>query len=344
MIDVLVVGGGPIGLACAIEARLSGLSVRVVEPRSGPIDKACGEGLMPGALAALERLGVEPAGHIITGISYQSGDQRVDHRFRHRVGRGVRRTILHEALTERALLVGVEVAHGKVDAVEQRPEFVVAHRTDGTHESASWMLACDGLHSSTRELVGLGAPPRHGARRFGLRRHFAVAPWNDLVEVHWTPKAELYVTPVGDNEVGVAVLGAQHTDYDEAIRSVPVLAERLRDHATTTSTRGAGPFRQRTRARTAGRVLLVGDASGYVDAITGEGIRVGLAQARTAIESIVAADPRLYEREWKRVTRDFRVLTSGLVRLGSSSLRPAIVPLARTLPGVYGAIVERLAR
>ena len=61
--DLLVIGGGPVGLAVAIEGRLAGLSVIVVEPRATPVDKACGEGLMPGAVAALARLGVDPEGH-----------------------------------------------------------------------------------------------------------------------------------------------------------------------------------------------------------------------------------------------------------------------------------------
>lgn len=349
MIDVLVVGGGPIGLVAAIEARLAGLSATVVEPRSTPIDKACGEGLMPGAVAALARLGVDPGGHAIAGISYQDGTRRVDHGFRHGIGRGVRRTTLHAVLAERAAELGVELIAGRVESLDQDAESVtvrVAGAAGGIR--AGWMLGADGLHSTVRELVGLAAASR-GARRFGLRRHFAVAPWNDLVEVHWTTttdggRAELYVTPVDEFEVGIAVLGPQHTDYDEAVRSVPRVAERLERAAPTTSTRGAGPLRQRTRARTAGRVLLVGDASGYVDAITGEGIRVGLAQAQAAIECIVAGRPRRYEREWRRVTRDFRMLTAGLVALGASPLRPAIVPLARALPAVYGGIVERLAR
>ncbi len=343
MIDVLVVGGGPIGLATAIEARMAGLSVRVVEPREQPIDKACGEGLMPGALAALERLGVNPSGHVIAGISYQADGRRVDHEFRHRAGRGVRRTTLHSSLAKRAELLGVETSSGKVEAFTQNSDSVLAHLTGGGAVSAQWLIGCDGLHSTVSHLAGLAAPSR-GTRRFGLRRHFAVTPWSDLVEVHWTPTAELYVTPVGENEVGVAVLGPPHTDYDEAIHSVPALAEQLSHASTTTSTRGAGPFRQRTTARTSGRVMLVGDASGYVDAITGEGIRVGLAQAKVAIECIVANNPRRYEREWHRVTRDFRVLTSGLVALGNSPLRGSIVPLARNMPFVYGAIVERLAR
>ncbi|ERK69234.1 hypothetical protein N136_04444, partial [Leifsonia aquatica ATCC 14665] len=99
--DLIVVGAGPVGLACAIEARLDGMDVLVVEPRSGPIDKACGEGLMPGALAALHRIGVDPAGRPLAGIAYIDRDARVEHRFAERPGRGVRRTVLHAALAER---------------------------------------------------------------------------------------------------------------------------------------------------------------------------------------------------------------------------------------------------
>ena len=71
--DVLVVGGGPGGLATALHARAQGLSVIVIEPRDSPIDKACGEGLMPGGLAVLTSLGVDPAGMPFRGIAYLDG-------------------------------------------------------------------------------------------------------------------------------------------------------------------------------------------------------------------------------------------------------------------------------
>ena len=81
-----------------VTARASGLDVLVVEPREGPIDKACGEGLMPGALAALSALGVDPAGHELAGIAYLDATRTAEHRFGVRAGRGVRRTVLHAAL------------------------------------------------------------------------------------------------------------------------------------------------------------------------------------------------------------------------------------------------------
>jgi flavin-dependent dehydrogenase len=342
MTDILVVGGGPVGLAAAIEARMAGFSAVVLEPRTAPIDKACGEGLMPGAVEALARLGVDPPGHVLRGIGYLDGSRRVDHVFRHGVGRGVRRTALHAALAARAAEAGVEFAEGRLRSLVQATDAVTVGLADGRELRARWMIGADGLHSTVREIVGL-APRPERRRRFGLRRHLAVAPWSDLVEVHWTPVAEVYVTPVGEQEVGVAVLGPQHFDYDEVVSSVPALASRVSGAAVSSELLGAGPLRQRVRGRVVGRVLLAGDASGYVDAITGEGIRIGLAEARAAIACLAAGDPDRYEREWLRATRSYRMLTTGLVRLGGSPLRPAIVPLARSLPAVYGAIVERLA-
>jgi 2-polyprenyl-6-methoxyphenol hydroxylase-like FAD-dependent oxidoreductase len=79
--QLVVVGGGPVGLAAAILARQSGVDVAVIEPRTGPIDKACGEGLMPGALAWLERLGVQADGAELRGVAYVQGGLRAEHRF-----------------------------------------------------------------------------------------------------------------------------------------------------------------------------------------------------------------------------------------------------------------------
>ncbi|HMH57634.1 MAG TPA: NAD(P)/FAD-dependent oxidoreductase [Galbitalea sp.] len=337
--DIAIVGGGPVGLVAAIEARLAGQSAVVIEQRDGTIDKACGEGLMPGALPVLKRLGVDPLGMPIMGITYRQGAQSVSHRFEGTPGRGVRRTTLHDALSQRADELGVVRMTAKVEHLEQTADEVhVAGIT------ARYLLACDGLHSSVAKMVGLARPAPRRARRYGIRQHYAIEPWGDTVEIHYGRHAEIYVTPIAENEVGIALLGARHTDFDAAIADIPDLATRLAGATVTSLRRGAGPFRQRTRARTKGRILLVGDASGYVDAITGEGLRLGFAQASAAVNCILAGDVRRYETEWTRITRDFRVTTTALVRFATSPLRRGIVPLSAALPGRFGAVVESLAR
>ncbi|RMI08716.1 NAD(P)/FAD-dependent oxidoreductase [Cellulomonas triticagri] len=335
--DVLVVGGGPVGLAAAIEARLAGLTVVVAEPRPGPVDKACGEGLMPRAVTALDRLGVDPPGRPLAGIAYVRGPQRAEHRFAGPPGRGVRRTALHAALADRAAALGVERVAARVRALHQDADGVEAAGV-----RARWLLGCDGLHSTVRRLAGLEAPAPRRTRRYGVRRHLRVAPWTDLVEVHWGPRTEAYVTPVGPDLVGVALLGPAPIDVDAELAAHPALAGRLADAEPDGPDRGAGPLRQRTRARTAGRVRLVGDASGYVDALTGEGLRLGFAQARAAVTLL--DDAAGYERAWRAATRDYRLLTSTLVAAATSPLRPALVPAAVRLPRVFAGAVEVLAR
>jgi len=358
--DVAIVGGGPVGLAAAIEARLAGLSVVLIEQRGGAIDKACGEGLMPGAVPLLHRLGVDVEGLPLRGITYRSavpGSPGVTHRFAGAAGRGVRRTTLHRALALRVEQLGVLRVEGKATQLRQGVAGVQVSVAD-RWISARYLLGCDGLHSTVASLTGLRAVPATGnsglsrrrrrralgSRRYGVRQHYAVAPWSDNVEVYWADDAEFYVTPVSPAVIGLAMLSRQGIDFDTALASVPELAARLAGAEPASSRRGAGPFGQATRARTAGRVLLVGDASGYVDAITGEGLRLGMAQARVAVQCIAAQHPGQYEKQWRSETRDFRLLTTSLVAFATSRWRGRIVPLAVRLPWLFGIVVERLAR
>ena len=337
--QVLIAGGGPIGLASAIEARLAGLEATVVEPRTGVIDKACGEGLMPGAIPALARLGVAPRGFPLRGIDYRDGRRSAQHRFVVGNALGVRRTTLHTALRERAEDVGVRFVTDRVESVEQDATGVTAAGI-----RADWLLAADGLHSGVARATGLHNETARARRRYGLRRHYVMEPWSDLIEVHWTRLGELYVTPTADGMIGIALLTRRGVRFDDALAAAPELAARLRGLAPATELRGAGPLRQTTRARTSGRVLLVGDASGYVDALTGEGIRIGIAQARAAVEAVVSGEPARYEKAWNEVTRDFRRLTGTIVRVATSPARRFVVPIASAAPGIFESAVERLAR
>ncbi|OBB94370.1 NAD(P)/FAD-dependent oxidoreductase [Mycobacterium sp. 852002-30065_SCH5024008] len=331
--DLLIVGGGPGGLATALHARRQGLSVIVADPREGPIDKACGEGLMPGGLAELKSLGVDPVGMPFHGIAYVSEHRRAQARFRNGPGRGVRRTTLHAALAARAKEQDAEWIRTRVTTVQQD-----AHGVTAAGVRAKWLVAADGLHSQVRRSVGITATAGT-PRRYGVRWHYRVPAWSEFVEVHWSRWGEAYVTPVEPDLVGVAILSRGRPD----LAWFPRLAGQLQG-AGRGDARGCGPLRQVVSRRVAGRVLLVGDAAGYEDALTGEGISLAVKQAAAAVAAIVDEKPSSYELAWQRITRSYRLLTRGLVLASTPPLtRRAIVPACTLLPGAFQRGVNVLA-
>lgn len=339
MRDLLVIGGGPGGLASALYAARAGVEVTVWDQRAGTIDKACGEGLMPGAVAALAALGVAPAGRDLVGIRYLAGRRAVEAPFRSGRGRGVRRTTLHAAMRAAADASGVSLEQRRAREVRPGPDGVLVD-----DQRFRYVVAADGLHSPVRRRLGLDGRPAP-LRRYGLRRHYRIAPWTSHVEVHWAESSEAYVTPVAGDLVGVALLTAARGSFDDHLTRFPALRARLGDAAPLGGVLGAGPLRQRARSRVAGRVLLVGDAGGYVDALTGEGVALAVSQARAAVAAIVAGDPGRYERDWHAITRRSRLLTAvllGATRAGP--VRRALVPTAERLPGAFSAAVNALAR
>lgn len=340
--DLVIVGGGPVGLATALYAARGGLTTIVLEPRDGDLDKACGEGLMPGGLAALAQLGIEPAGFRLTGITYRAPGVRATTAFRAGPGRGVRRTVLHRALRMAALESGVELRPCAATDLDTHGDRVVVACGAGSPVTTRHLIAADGLHSPTRRRLGLNLPAERRPR-FGQRRHFRMAPWTDRVEVHWGPRAEAYVTPVAEDLVGVAVLSGERRPYAIHLEQFPELLERLDGAQPASQVRGAGPLRQRASSPVHGRVLLVGDASGYVDALTGEGISLGLAHGRAAVDAIIRGRPESYAADWRAVNRVPYAATDLLVRATRSTwIRKRIVPAAAAMPWLFGAAVHRL--
>nr|WP_234325651.1 NAD(P)/FAD-dependent oxidoreductase [Streptomyces sp. NRRL S-146] len=339
-LDMVIAGGGPAGLATALHAARAGFDVVVAEPRPAPVDKACGEGLMPGAVRALAALGLEVPGRPISGIRYVQGSRQVEADFRQGPGLGTRRTGLHDALHRAVADAGVPVLPLRVTAVRQDATGVTV---PGTELRARWLVAADGLHSPVRRSLGLEVKTR-GEPRYGLRRHYAVPPWASCVEVHWGPHGEAYVTPLGPSLVGVALLTSRRGSFETQLGAFPELAARLPGTAAVTAVRGAGPLRQRARTRFHGRVLLVGDAAGYIDALTGEGISLALTGAQALVANVRRGTPGRYEADWNRATRRHRLLTDLLVRARRRpALAPLIMPTAARLPRVFAAAVNALA-
>ncbi|MEE6169480.1 MULTISPECIES: NAD(P)/FAD-dependent oxidoreductase [unclassified Mycolicibacterium] len=338
MIDLLVAGGGPAGLATAVHAARAGLETVVVERRCGPIDKACGEGLMPHSVCHLQALGVDAEGHEFRGIRYIDGRRVAEARFSGAAGRGVRRTVLHAALSDAVAAAGVKVVQGEVGVVQQDSNSVSA-----AGFQARYLAAADGLHSPIRRSLGLSEDngPR---RRWGIRRHIRIAPWSDCVEVYWADKAEAYVTPVADDCVGVAILTSARGRFEEHVEKFPALADRIRG-CPHGSDRAAGPLRQKVRHRSAGRVLLVGDAAGYIDALTGEGMGLAFGAAELLVGCVLADRPGDYDRQWRALTRRYRFLTAALLYgSGFRPVRASITPAAAALPVVFSAVVDALGQ
>jgi flavin-dependent dehydrogenase len=354
--DAVVVGGGPAGLAFAAHAADRGLDVLVLERREGPLDKACGEGILPAGVRALAPLGVLdriPAEEratlrAIRWIDASVGEARLE--LPAPRGVAVRRTALSAALIARAREAGAEVIQGAP---------VVSHRRDGDsvvvagpfgEARAKLLVAADGLNSPTRRREGLDLPPR-APRRYGVRRHFALAPWSEDVEVHFGPRAEAYVWPAGPALVGVAFLYEPGVSGDprRLLPAFPALAARVAGAREGSAPRGAGPFHQAARARVADRLVLLGDAAGYVDALTGEGLSIAFgcagdlaalapdALARGATAS--ALHP--YERAWRRRFRPYAAWTRLLLALSHRpALRRGVLALAAARPGPFERIVE----
>lgn len=301
--DVAVVGGGPAGLAVATLAARRGLSVTLLERAPLPQDKACGEGVMRPGLAVLARLGVLqrlPAtdSGAIRGVRYvQEDGSALEGSLPGSGGLGIRRTALSSALLAAACATGVEVRHRTTLRSHRRTREAMVLATDAGELSARVLVAADGLHSPLRRAEGLEVPAS-ARRRFGLRQHFVVAPWTDRVEVYLSPGAEAYVTPCGPLRVGVAFLWSdgqleEKPTVGSLLVRFPLLGRRLGGAEPDSEPRGAGPFLQRVRRRVAPRFALLGDAAGYVDAITGEGMSVALVCA----EALAACLPEVVRRE-----------------------------------------------
>lgn len=300
--DVFIIGGGPAGLAAAIAVRQRGFNVVVADGMEPPIDKACGEGLLPNAVAILARLGIEIPTierFALRGIRFLDADRKVNAEFSTGQGMGVRRAALHESMVSRAREMGVTLLWKTPVSGISSAGVTTAGRTI----AARWIIGADGIRSRVRRWAG-AEPLRKHQSRFAFRRHYDVQPWSNCTELYWGRDAQAYVTPVGNHEVCVVLISRDPLARFASIASeFPQLAERLGSAALTSTERGAVTQSGTIDRVYRGRIALIGDASGSVDAITGEGLSLSFHQALALADALETGDLSKYQTAHRRLMR-----------------------------------------
>jgi menaquinone-9 beta-reductase len=339
--DVFVIGGGPAGLAAAIAARQQGFRVVVADGARMPIDKPCGEGLMPDGLAALERLGitVDPETSCpFRGIRFLAAGLAIDAAFPQQArGFGVRRTVLHKLIADRASTLGI-------DFLWQTP--VTGISADGVHLGnrkihPRWIIGADGGSSRVRRWAGLDAFRKRDCR-YAFRQHYHVAPWTDRMELYWGRVGEIYVTPVSKDQVCVALISRDpKLRLAEGLQRFPELRSRLEGAAVASSEKGALTATCKLKRVSRGNVALIGDASGTVDAITGEGLCLAFSQAMVLADCLRAGDLTRYEREHRRLAlRPFLMAKLMLTLDGRPRLQRRTLQAFQKRPEVFRRLLE----
>ena len=306
-VDVFVVGGGPAGLATAIAARHHGLSVVLADGAVPPIDKPCGEGLMPDGVEALRQLGVtipEGDAYPFRGIRFVSDGAKAEAAFPRETAYGIRRTDLHRAMLDHAAACGVHLLWQEA-VTGLHPEGALVA---GELLRARWVVGADGSGSRVRRWAKLDPREMDGRKkknvRFAFRRHYRIAPWTGFMELHWGRHCQVYVTPVSREEVCVALISSSpKLRLDDGLGEFPELCVRLEGAQLASSERGAITITRRLRHVYRGRTVLVGDASGGVDAITGEGLCLAFRQAALLGGCLASGDLARYQQGYRRLLR-----------------------------------------
>lgn len=330
--DVCIVGGGPAGLAAAIAFRQAGFTATVLDCARPPIDKACGEGLIPAGAAVLRQLGVvlpPGAGLAFKGIQFYDGDLSIAAHFPNGNGLGIRRTALHAALVERASQLGAQLFwNTKRMSLGQLP-------------AARLIVAADGENSTLRREAGLHLI-RSERRRYGFRKHFRVAPWSDHVEVHWGPRSQVYVTPVAADTVSVATLCRDpRLRVDQSLAGLPALQKRLAGALQVGPEKGGLSVSRRLQRVQRDGLALLGDASGSVDAITGEGLNLAFQQALALAAAFQSGSLAGYEAAHKAASRTPRRMASLLLKLDTYPvLRRRIFAGLAKRPEIFAALLS----
>ena len=340
--DIFIVGGGPAGLATAILAAQHGLRVTVADHNGFPIDKACGEGLMPDTLTALKTLDIDLSHREaipFRGIRFREAESAnyVEAEFGGSFGLGIRRTVLHAKLAERAAELGVVLLWGSRVTLNDDGRILCQGEPVRSH----WVIGADGEASPFRKWAALDEA-RHERIRFAVRQHFQITPWTDFVEVYWGRDCQITVAAIAPEEVCVAVTSrVPGLRFREALNRVPALASRLRNLRGFGKLRGARAASRRLRRVCSDRVALVGDASGSVDPLTGEGIGLGFKQAAALVEAITRNDLLAYQAAHDRIGKAPRLMSRLVLAMDAHpNLRRKALSILACEPSLFSRLLQ----
>jgi flavin-dependent dehydrogenase len=272
-------------------------------------------------------------------------------------GRGQRRRHLDQVLFAAAAATsGVTARTGmRVEAPLWECGRVVGLIVAGQERRAPLVVAADGVHSHLRRLLGLDGPsPRRW--RVGVRTHYRLAagqvqpPW---VEIFLGQGYELYVTPLPEGEVLVAGLAEHDCVVDGAAASMrrwlteqPILGERLAGAKCRSALRGMSPLARRAHAGVAPGAVLLGDAAGALDPITGGGMAQALLTAELLARYVMrhSEDSNdwlwAYDRARRTLLRDERLLTQVVLGLAAHPwLAHLALRLLKATPALFSSLI-----